>query len=337
MNIAVDAGFGRTKGSNGRGYVVSFPSQVSVYNPVRFESGVGGDQDMVDRLAVSFDNYKYFVGSAAARQGIVQNTIDKNRAVNTEGRALLLAALSMLVQEPMQSCNLVAGLPVSHYTSLKEKFSRAARTTHFFKTLTMTGEVEQDFIVTIDDLKIIPQPFGTLFHCLLDDSGGVNDGELAGQNVGIIDVGYHTADFARADSLEFIDRKSISYPLGIFAAYAELSRAVNEEFGIETEPAGIEDVMGSGLLKVGGSVYDVKVYRDQALKATAQQVISKAKTLWSDRWQMDKIILTGGGGALLAKHINSDVMEVPVQEAVSPMMANVLGYMKLANRSWEAV
>jgi len=332
IKLAVDTGFGRTKALSDE-HAVSFPSLVAHYRDIRFNTGMEGNGDPTSKLALEHNGRRYFVGSAAIRQGIAQNTIDRERTVSQEAKVLALAALGLLVEESTEHICLVAGLPVSHFASLKERYESELKQTHYFDLLDLSGKALANHIVNVHDLKVIPQPLGTLFTLLLDETGGLSRAELAGENVGIIDIGFCTVDLARADSLEFIDRKSASYPLGLFNAYSELSEELNRCFDIEAPPESLEKVVASGQIKVGGKTYSIEKQKQQAFIRIAEQILSKVKTLWPDRWQLDRIIITGGGGQLLYNYLECN-LDHNTELAPKPVFANVEGYLKLAARSW---
>ena len=331
-NYAIDAGFGRTKAVS-ETKEFNFPSLVAAYRPVRFVSGME-KADPTSSMVLQYDSKRYYIGSSAARQGIAESTIDKERAVTREGKLLSLAALGLLAEEETEHINLVAGLPVSHYSGLKNRYFTVMKQTHRFSLLNLSGKLQRSHIINVCNLKVIPQPLGTLFNLLLSDSGDVTRAELAGQNIGIIDIGYYTADLARADSLEFIDRKSASYPLGLFNAYSEMAEGLNQELGIEAAPETLEPVMDSGQIRAGGNVIDVGHLKEQALSEAAGQIASKVKSLWPDRWQLDKIVITGGGGKMLYDYIAA-ALDEKTELAPEAIYANVKGYLKLAARSWK--
>ncbi len=332
LKIAVDAGFGRTKAlSTDRS--ISFPSLVANFREVRFTTGMEGNGDPTSMLAIAHNGRRYFVGSAAGRQGIAQNTIDRERAVSEEAKLLTLAALSLLVEQTPEQVSLVAGLPVSHYSNLKERYLSELKQTHYFDLLDLSGKLIKNHVINVHEVKVIPQPLGTLFNLLLDEAGELSRPELAGENVGIIDVGYYTADLARADSLEFIDRKSASYPLGLFNAFNELSEELDRTLDIEAPPEILEKVVSTGKIKVSGKVVSIEQHKQQAFSRVAGQIISKVKTLWPDRWQLDRVIVTGGGGQLLFNYLNH-AFDNQAELAPKPVFANVGGYLKLAARSW---
>jgi plasmid segregation protein ParM len=331
-NIAVDTGFGRTKAVS-LGKTISFPSLVANYREVRFTTGIESNGDPTTKMAIESNGRRYFVGSAASRQGIVQNTIDRERAISEEAKVLTLGALSLLIDESPEHINLVAGLPVSHYAGLKERYITELKRTHYYSLLDLSGKEVRSNILNIHEVKVIPQPLGTLFNLLLNEQGEVDRAELAGENVGIIDIGYHTADLARADALEFIDRKSASYPLGLFNAFTELSEEIDRTLNIETPPETLEKVFVAGLIKIGGKTVSIEQQKQRALAHATEQILSKVKTLWPDRWQLDRIIITGGGGQLIYNYLNRN-LDQHTELAQKPVFANAEGYLKLAMRSW---
>jgi len=217
-NIAIDAGFGRTKAAD-KNELFDFPSLTANFTGVQYSTGMETG-NLTSHLVLEHEGKAWFIGDAAAKQGIAQRTVDKERAVSKEGKLLSLAALGLLSGDKVQHFNLVAGLPVSHYAGLKERYISNMKATHYFSFISMTGKEQQDFVANVHDVKVIPQPIGTLFNLLLDDAAEVVNPQLAVENVGIIDVGYFTVDIVRADGLEFIGQSSKSYPLGLFTAYS---------------------------------------------------------------------------------------------------------------------
>jgi len=115
--------------------------------------------------------------------------------------------------------------------------------------------------------------------------------------------------------------------------YSELADALNEHLNIETAPESLESVMTSGRIVVKGSGYDVQSLVSKAQATAADQIISRVKTLWSKSgWQIDKVIVTGGGGKVLHRYLQA-VFDAEL--APDPFYSNVNGYMKLAEKSWK--
>ncbi len=81
INLAIDTGFGRTKALDPeREY--DFPSLVAAYKPVKFSTGLESNGDPAAQMAVEYNGRRYFVGTAAAKQGVAMATVDKERTVS---------------------------------------------------------------------------------------------------------------------------------------------------------------------------------------------------------------------------------------------------------------
>ena len=94
--------------------------------------------------------------------------------------------------------------------------------------------------------------------------------------------------------------------------------------------------MDRGSIKVRGRTVELEQLTRAALTQLAKVVASEANRLWNDDWDMDRIIITGGGGMTLAPYLTPQLIgEV---KAVDPgkdaRFNNVRGYHKYAMRLW---
>jgi plasmid segregation protein ParM len=334
IKMAVDVGFGRVKGVSSAGDRVDFPSVIGDFHPVKFVSGMEGDPS--SNLAIEYNYKRRFVGNAALKQTTPQATVDKERTVSEEGLTLLAAAMVLMAPEkPSEQINLVVGLPVMHYETLKQKYLTAAKTLHMVDRLSLSGEPVERKYFSVVDVKVLPQPFGSLFDRLLNDRGELIEKRLAAGKVGIIDIGYNTLDLARADNLEFINPRSTSFSgLGMFTAFQALSVEIYRNLGIEIPPERIEPIIRQGEVKISGRQVSVEQFKRAAFKEAAAQIISRVKSTWPDRWELDQILITGGGAILLGEFLLSELGQ-QAYVAEDPVFANVAGYLKFAQRVWK--
>jgi len=59
--------------------------------------------------------------------------------------------------------------------------------------------------------------------------------------------------------------------------------------------------------------------------------------LWRDAWQLNSIIITGGGAVILGDYISRQMNRPGQAELVEPdraTLSNARGYLKLARRVW---
>ena len=66
----------------------------------------------------------------------------------------------------------------------------------------------------------------------------------------------------------------------------------------------------------------------------SQKIASDLKTLWSDLWEFDYILITGGGGIVIYPYLTNIVDVKSLQVIDDGQFANVNGYLKIGQRSF---
>jgi len=332
QHMAIDVGFGGTKAVSSNGRRANFVSVVGDFHLVAFVSGMN---DANSNLVIDYNSKKNFVGESALKQSLPRATVDTDRTVTDEGMTLLAAAMALLAEDSATTTNMVVGLPVRHYETLKNQYLKQVHTLHVIDQLTLTGGLIERKYVSVEQTKILPQPFGAFFDLILDDKGNLIREDLAKGKVGIVDIGYNTLDLARADQLEYINPRSTSFAgQGIYSAFQTLSGELYRSFKVEIPPERIEPIVRSGQLKIAGKETSIVNQQEIAFKEAAAQIISRIKSLWPDRWELDQILLAGGGAILLGKYLKAELGDQAVI-ADDAAFANVNGYLKFARRIWK--
>ena len=90
-------------------------------------------------------------------------------------------------------------------------------------------------------------------------------------------------------------------------------------------------VVAAALVGFGGA--------DPELPQRALTIATEAERLWAHDWDMDAIVLTGGGGAVLAPHLRRLLQGevLAVESDKDPRLNNVHGYAKYARHLWARV
>jgi len=332
-NIAVDVGYGRVKAIS-RGKQLVFPSVVGPWREIRFSNEMTS-KSLLEQLAAEYAGQKMFLGEMAYRQSKARVNLSMDRFCSIEGLALLFAAIAMLGSGRDITCNLVTGLPVNAYADQKEKYRQVLLGRHYIKLLQANGVFEERFI-TVAECKVLPQPMGTIFNLILGDDGNLANKELAASRLAVLDIGANTIDLCRVDSLDFIDHESTSYSdLGVFECYRQLSLEIYSTFGIEIPPEEIEPYILNGAIKIGGRPRSIVDLKNKVYREAAEKIVSRVRNVWRNMWQMDKIIVTGGGADVFGEEIvrafNSPGQ---VELCRRGTTSNVAGYTKFANRVW---
>jgi plasmid segregation protein ParM len=183
---------------------------------------------------------------------------------------------------------------------------------------------------------MMPQPLGSFFNLLMDDKGKITNMELTKQKVGIIDIGFRTTDFSIFDKLRYIDRGSTTMDTGISKIFRVIANRLHEKSGINVELYRLYNAVESGLIKMRGQEYDISKIRDQVFIQSAETIANDIDRLWAEDWDIDTIILTGGGCTELAKYLQPMISGhvIPVEKNKDARLNNVRGYLKYGKYIW---
>ncbi len=332
--IGLDIGFGYTKATNGQRFIV-FKSVYGEASELQFREQLLSDPDEEEYLHLEIDDHNYFVGELAERQSVERYfTLDQSQFVAEFTKVLALTPLSQMVerQEPVK---LVAGLPISHYRRHRSELINILKGQHPLVIINKNGERE-DSVVRVSDVKVVPQPFGTVMNLMLSDLGEVRDRRFLGEKIGVIDVGFRTTDYTIADRTRYSERGSKTTDTGISRAYATIAAKLQESSGINVELYRLYNAVDRGSIKIHGKRYDLKLVKEHAFSQLASQIATDANRLWANDWDIDRVMITGGGGAVLApfmsSHLKGEIM--PVEPGTDTRLNNVRGYWKYGKRLW---
>ena len=324
--VGIDLGYGYVKVTDGQKEYL-FPSTVGLGTELKFNSLLLNFKKPTDNLVITVDNKKYVVGDLAIRQSqMVTRSLGRNRVEDISAKVLLLAGLALFAENGEQKFNVVTGLPVDYYQLYKDDWALLMQGTHAIKF--GSGSEERPKIITIDNIQMIPQPFGTLYDRKLDSEGTLLENELAGLKVGIVDIGYKTSDLALADDLEFVGRQSISSEIAMSTAYNLIAQKIQEKFKLEKETYEMDKIVESGVVRVAGVPHDISEFKKEAFSLLADKIATEVNSIW-DKREIDVILLTGGGGKAISEYF---LPKFPQAVLVNgPQFANVRGYLKLAS------
>jgi len=294
-----------------------------------------GTPTIEEHLHVNIDGQEYFVGELAERQSNVRSfTLDQNQFITEFSKVMALTAISNLAErnEPVR---VVTGLPISYYrrhrTDLKERLKG-----RYPVTLTDHSGQKLETMVNIAHVRVIPQPFGSLFNLMLNESGEVKDKRFVQEKIGVIDIGFRTSDYTVADKTRYSERGSRTTESGISKAFALIAAKLREATGVNVELYRLYDAVSRGSIKIKGKTIDLKPLTEQAFGRLATSIASEVERLWMDDWDIDILVVTGGGGAVLAPYLKP-LLQGEVLGIDSPddaRLNNVRGYWKYGTNVW---
>lgn len=332
--IGIDVGFGFTKATNGRDLLI-FKSLLGEAAEIQYRERLLDEADREEHLHLEVDGESYFIGELAERQSHTRFfTLDQTQFVSHFTKVLAFAALSRL-STPNVPVRLVTGLPVVYYQRHGEDLGRMLLGKHELTVVDEAGE-RKELSLNVDKVRVVPQPFGSLFNLMLDDSGEAGERRFLEEKIGVIDVGFRTADFTISDRTRYSQRGSDTTESGITQAFNTIAAKLQEKSGVNVELYRLFDAVARGTIKIRGKKYELKTITDQVFKQLASSISTEVDRLWTDDWDIDVIMVTGGGGAVLAPHLepllNGEVLPLKADEDYR--FNNVRGYWKYGKNLW---
>ena len=326
-NLAIDVGFGKTKGMVAD-KKVAIPSLLSNFQPISF-IGMSEKSD-IEQLAYSYNGDRYYVGDLAIRHGIPMGSLSANRTVETEGIIFFLVMVDLLSDE--QNHNAVVGLPVNEYNRLRGAYKKALKGEHTLSRLYLSGTIKERKTFHINDVRVIPQPFGAYLNKLLGI--GVDKSWYA-SNIGVIDIGHYTVDLARISEMEFHSESSVSYSdVGVSNVYQSVSKGIQTTYGIQVLPEKLEEIIISKKLRIKGQDHNIQNIVSGSVSQTAQAIVNRVNNVWQGCVDLDRILITGGGGPLLGNYIKRLLDHDYIEICDRGVYGNVEGYQKYAQKIW---
>ncbi len=332
--IGIDIGFGFTKVTNGRQATI-FKSVLGEATDIQFQEQVLPGMANDDHLQAEIEGKSWFVGELAERQSNVRFfTLDQAQFLAQFAKTLALTATARMAAG-FVPISLVTGLPIGYYRQHKDDLTRLLQGEHKVVLVDAAGK-RQEKVLNISRVRVIPQPFGSMFNLILNDLGEAADKRMARDKVGIIDVGFRTSDYTIADKMRYSERGSRTTDSGIARAFTSIANKLREKSGVGVELYRLYDAVERGSIKIRGKEYDLKVLTDQVFGQLATAIASEADRLWADDWDIDAMVITGGGGAVIARHLapllNGNVL--PMDPSKDARLCNVLGYWKFGKHLW---
>ena len=331
--LSADIGFGYTKATDGRQYQV-FKSVVGEATDVTFSEALIPGQ-VAPARHIEIGGRAYFIGELAEQQSRNRgSTLDQTQFITQYAKTLALSALAPFADNGAP-VRLVTGLPISFFRKHRDALTTLLQNRHPLTVIKPNGEREEKTIY-IERVRVIPQPFGSMFNLMLNDLGKPASQRFVSEKIGIIDIGFRTADYTISDKTKFSERGSQSTDHGISMAYSAISNLLLEKSGVNIELYRLYESVARGSIKIKGKRYDLTEVTKQALQQLASKIATEVMRLWADDWDIDAIVITGGGGAALAPYL-APLLEgevLPMPPDVDARLNNVHGYWRYGMHIW---
>lgn len=332
--IGIDVGFGFTKATDGHKSVV-FKSVLGEAADIQFREQLLDNARAEEHLHLEVDGNAFYAGDLAERQSNTRSfTLDQNQFITGFAKNLALAALSRVTERNVP-VGLVTGLPINYYRRHRDDLSTLLRGEHAVTLIDPAGNREET-VINVDQVRVVPQPFGSLFGLALSELGEAGDPRFLREKIGIIDIGFRTADYTIADRTRYSERGSHTTESGIAQAFTTIATKLQEKSGVNVELYRLYDAVERGSIKIRGKNFDLKGLTERVFTQLASAIATEVNRLWADDWDIDVMLVTGGGGGVLASYLapllNGEVLTA--EPAADQRMNNVLGYLRYGRNLW---
>lgn len=333
--LGIDIGFGFTKVTDGRTAQI-FKSVIGDPADIQFrEQLFDADGNAEPHRHIETEEGSFFVGALAESQSRGRTfTLDQEQLIMKSARTLALAAAAPYVDsgDPVR---VVTGLPISFYRAYRTRITNLLQQRHEVALVDADGE-RTETVLNIERVRVVPQPFGSMFNALLNDLGRAGNPDIAKQKIGIIDVGFRTADYTISDRTRYSERGSQSSDSGISRAFQAIASALQEKSGANVELYRLFDAVKHGSIKIRGRTFELKEITEHAFQRLATSIANDVNQLWADDWDIDGILITGGGGRALAPMLRPLLQGEVIEDDLSEdaRLKNVQGYWKYGQHQW---
>lgn len=331
--VGIDVGFGFTKAYNGKNSVI-FKSIIGDATDIQFHSVLGEDSS-TSNLHITLDDKSYFLGSYAELQSNIREfTLDQEKLLENFFKILAVTAAG-LCTDTSAPLHIVTGLPVGYLKRDTKRLKEMIIGVHHIIFHNPDGKEVQRKI-HIDKIHVIPQPIGSIFNLIFDEQGRIIDKVLAAQKLGVVDIGFKTTDFSIFDHLQYIERGSSTMDTGISKCFSVIAGKLRQESNINIELFRMFKFIESGMIKIRGKEYNISNLKKRVYTHAAAAIVSDLNRLWENDWDIDSIILSGGGSVELAEYLISGIEGniIPIPKNIDARFNNVQGYCKFGRYKW---
>lgn len=298
-----------------------------------------GSREGKDHIVSRYAGEDFFVSDLAIEQSdSVIHSLKAKRFDSTATQVLVNAILGIGFGSGHNRSYVVSGLPVSHYASFKSEITKlflgeAGTKDHDYSVLSNNIRLEGG--TRILDGRFIPQPFGVLIDATCDGTGAIVNKQFASKTVAVVDIGFGTTDVYVCSGLSPVERLTFSTQTAMNHAYRLISSKIEESFNVTLPLYAIEKIVKTSEFSKNGRTFNMATVIQWAFQSTAEQLVSEVLNKWKTLYEIDHILLAGGGALALGDFILPEFENSMLAD--NSQWAVVNGYWKWGMRTWKDV
>ena len=298
---ALDDGYGDVK-YDSRGTAALIPSFVTSFKEKPKDDF--SNKNGLQYIASEVDGSRYLIGDYAAKlDSNIKWTGGENKHADYRFPILLKSTLGLMSTGNSEVIDtLMMNLPIKYDTNERRKvLTDIARGTHQVGIST-DGQNFVQKVITVENVEIKKQPFGSLCDVILDNSGELKETEIAkGFNV-IVDIGARTLNILTVDALEEQPELSTQTNDGMFVSYNQIGDYLERELDVIIPDGKLPNIIRTKEIKGR----DISPLIEMAYQNQANNIqIILDKILINSMGFVTHVIFTGGGSELLKPYLEN--------------------------------
>jgi plasmid segregation protein ParM len=269
---------------------------------------------------VLVDGQEFVAGVSSDRAEMWTRSLHADYTARPSYAALFHAGL--LLSEMERIDVLVTGLPVSQYLD-------EARRNALAEQMRGTHPVTPKRAVSVEKVKVIPQPIGGLLDYIAQEDADIEDARIL-----VVDPGFFSVDWVVIAHKD-IHRQSSGTSLNASSVILdEASRLIAKDHGAAVNTETLENAVRAGkpTVLVLGQRAEIAPYIEQAAKTVGPVVVeSIQKSLRTENRMLDLVILVGGGAQVVRDALQDAVPRLTVATPRNPVFSNARGFWLMGN------
>lgn len=326
----------------GNGYAKIVGNGLQIVIPTGLGESIYADElgelskelDVFEVESVKNENQKYYIGEDVGEVGkYISTNIGEGRYKNKNYKNFVESVLALALyksdienlEEEKHKLKVVTGVPSREKgTILEEELKQAVEGNHIVK---INGE---EITFTVEVLKILAQPLGTIFSYLLENDGNNSYIELKNEYVGVIDIGTGTTDIDGIEELKVVEGDRDTFDIGSYHIYQKIADAINcKNPYAKATFISVEKQFLNEEYKVSKRVYvPMKDIKETVINESIEDLLTKIQTRWQGFQKFDRIFLTGGTSNIVVKQVCKTIEGITFVE--NNQIANANGFYNYA-------
>lgn len=334
--IAIDLGYGYTKGIGENEKTVLFPSVVGPGKSRDLANALGSLDTGMDKLHVEIDGKEYYIGELAMEEagGLSTGTMEGDKTSHEHTKALLAVATALVLPQGYRTYHLSTGLPLNDYITQRESFEKMLRS-YDTNIRFISGPLKgRRLNIRFTDVTIFPQAAGVIYTGRL-----LQELQTTEQLTAIIDIGYRTTDFIvfsiKNGLLDLRPDLSRTLDVGMSQVLASLQAEFAKRTGKRLSHGKVFMLLERKTVTFRGEKLDFSDFIEQAKREVANYTLEAIKNIWQEEIDfIDQVFLAGGSSVAMEPYLKRiHPKTILIEDA---QMANAKGFLNFAKLSEKA-